>query len=200
MATTANLPAALKAAVEKETRGEAIRWIGRPRPTSAFAHAAPIWAMGIPWSALTFSIFGVLLLAIFAGKPPKRIIPVWEYWAMGAAVVFAGSFALIGAAMLLSPFHAAWTARRTAHIITDRRLITLTSGRSTSVRSFGPAEVLLIERRQHADGSGTLHVVTGFKRDSDGDKIEQRETLVGVADVAKAEVLLRSLRSERRVA
>jgi len=198
MLTLSHLPADLRSAVERETRGEVVRWIGRPRPMTVLAKAAPIWLMGIPWSALTFTIFGALILAVLAGKPPTRVVHPWEYWAMAGAVVFTAGFVLVGLGMLLAPIYAAMKARRTVHVITDRKLLTITAGRSTSVGSIAPAEILRIDRQQRPDGAGTLRVVTGIGRDSDGDKYERTEELIGVAEAQKAEVLLRALISGSR--
>lgn len=194
------LPFALRTAVERETRGEAIRWIGRPRPRAVFARTTAAWLIGVPWSALTFGIFGSMVAVLVVGKPPTRVVPAWEYLLFLAMTLFTGAFALVGLALLLSPFLAWWKARHTAHVITDQRLLTVSAGRTVGVTSHGPGEILSLDKRQRADGSGSLKVVTGFTTDSDGDRLTLSEHLVAVEDVAKAEVLLRQLQARRHSA
>lgn len=194
------LPAGLASAVRQEVRGERIQWLGQPKPSAAFRSATPVWLMGVPWSALTFTIFGALVLAVFFGKAPVRVIPQWEYAAMGAALIFTGAFALVGLGMLLAPIWAWWKARHTVHVITDKRLATLTTGRSTRIRSVLPHQLLRFERKERADHSGSLRIVTGYAKDSDGDRTEFSEDLVGIPDVSKVEQLLRRMqvRAENR--
>jgi len=196
MKLLSDLPPRLAAAAKRETRGELVRWIGRPSSAVAFRASLPIWLMGVPWSALMFTIFGVLLAAVFSGKSPTRQIPQWEYFAMGAAILFTGGFVLIGLGMLATPPFAAWKARRTAYVITDKRLLTITTGRRTTIRSVEPHRLLSLQRNEHANGSGTLTIVTGHAKGSDGDRMDLSEQLIGVPDVAKAERLLRALAAD----
>lgn len=58
-----DLPREAADAIVAETRGEIVTRAGRPTPSGAFWRTTPIWLMGIPWSALTFGIFGALLAA-----------------------------------------------------------------------------------------------------------------------------------------
>ncbi len=190
-----DLPHDLAAALKRETKGELIRWTSRPDGGRAFLGASPIWLMGVPWSALTFTLFGLLFASIFLSPLPERPFPAWEYVAMGAALIFAGSFVLVGVAMLLAPFIAWHQAQRTVHAITGKRLVTVTTVRSTSVKSVLPAQLVSFERRERADGSGTLKIVTGYEKDSEGDRITLSEELIGVASVAAAEQLLRKLKA-----
>lgn len=158
-----------------------------------FRSAMPMWFMGVPWSALMLTLFGVLCAAIFWAKPPTREIHQFEYFAMGAAFLFTGAFTLLGLGMLGYPFWAAGKARRTVHVITDKRLITLTAGRHTEIRSVEPHQIVSYQRSERADGSGSLRLVTGYEKDSDGDRVEMTEHLIGIPEVAKVERLLREL-------
>lgn len=196
MVTLNHVPRHLAAAAKRETQGEIIRWIGQPSPGTSFSTATPIWLMGVPWSALTFTIFGVLVAAVLSGPPPQRAVPAWEYAAMVAALLFTGAFALLGAGMMLAPFWAAWKAHQTIHVITDKRLVTIAAGRATRIVSVLPREIRSLVRTERTDGGGSLRIVTGYGRDSDGDNVERSETLIGVPEVAKAERLLRELQAQ----
>lgn len=192
-----DLPHDLAAALKRETKGELIRWTSRPDPGRAFLGASPIWLMGVPWSALTFTLFGFLFASIFFSPPPERSVPPWEYVAMGAALIFAGSFVLIGLAMLFAPFLAWHQAQRTVHAITDKRLVSVIAGRSTSIKSVLPAQLVSFERKERADGSGTLKIVTGYEKDSEGGRVTLSEELIGVSSVATAERLLQELQAKK---
>lgn len=186
---------ALEKAIRLETSGEKVLWTGKPSATAVFRKTLPIWIMGIPWSALTFTMLGILVLAIFFRPPTTRVIPTWEYFMMGAFLIFVGVFVMIGAGMLGAPFWAAWKAGRTAHVITNKRLITVTVGRKIDIKSILPEQLLGFDRQQSADGSGSLTITTGHVRDSDGDRTRLTEDLVGLPDIAKVEKLLRELKA-----
>ncbi|MBA4066387.1 MAG: hypothetical protein C0501_22270 [Isosphaera sp.] len=65
-------------------------------------------------------------------------------------------FLTVGLGMLLAPVWAAYKATNTVYVVTDRRAVVFDGGWSTHVRSFGPADLTAVERRQRPDGSGDL--------------------------------------------
>ena len=187
------LPAWLEAAVQRETAGESVRWIGRPGAWRAFAWTSLIWIFGIPW--LAFSLFweatvvGSLLMskgAPFAGSMGQTM-----GWVMA---LFGLPFVLIGLAMLMAPFAAFRTARRTVYALTNKRFITITEGRTRRVKSVLPDLIRSIERKERPDGSGNLRLILGFENDGDGGAVTKTEDLVGIADVRKVETLLMDLK------
>jgi hypothetical protein len=96
------------------------------------------------------------------------------------------------------PFIAWRVARNTVHVLGDRRFVTLTNGRKLKVKSFITAAITRTERTERRNGSGTLKVVFGSRRDSDGDKVDDEEVLYGIRDVRKAERLVRSRIDDHR--
>lgn len=181
------LPPDAVSAIKAETRGEIVRWAGRPDAGRAFRSGFAVYFFGIPWSALTFTIFGSLIAAILFGKPPTRSVHNFEYVMMAAAVIFTGAFAAVGVALLLTPFWSGWKAKHTVYVITDKRVITIVTGRTTVVTAITADKILKLERREKRDGSGTLAIVTGYGKDSDGDRVEERIELFGIRDVRAAE-------------
>ena len=156
------LPAWLEAAVQRETAGKSLRWIGRPGAWRAFAWTSLIWIFGIPW--LAFSLFwegavlGSLLMskgAPFAGSTGQTM-----GWVMA---LFGLPFVLIGLGMLLAPFAAFRTARRTVYALTNKRFITITEGRTRHVKSILPDLIRSIERKERPDGSGNLRLILGLR-------------------------------------
>lgn len=187
------LPAWLEAAVQRETVGESVRWTGRPGAWRAFAWTSLIWIFGIPW--LAFSVFweatvvGSLLLS--KGAPPAGSMGQTMGWVMA---LFGLPFVLIGLGMLLAPFAAFRTARRTVYALTNKRFITITQGRTRHVKSVLPDLIRSIERKERRDGSGNLRLILGYEKDGDGDTVTKAEDLVAIPEVRKVENMLMDLK------
>jgi hypothetical protein len=197
MSWMADLPPADIAAIEAETRGEIVRWAGKPNAGRAFLYSFGVYAVGVPWSALTFTIFGALLASIISavtGDSSNRPIALGEYAIMGFTVAFAFPFVAIGVGMLASPFWVLSKARRTLHVITDRSVLTIVAGRTSEVTSIDPKRIAKTTRRERRDGSGTLTIYTGHEKDSDGDIVAQSEKFFSVPDVKAAEQAVEQLR------
>jgi hypothetical protein len=102
--------------------------------------------------------------------------------------------------MLAAPFGLARTARNTVHLITDRRVVTIIANRvRTTVTTVFPADVVTVERTERPDGAGSLKLVLGSYRDSDGDKQSTTAEISNVPDVRRAEQLILAMRAEKRV-
>ncbi len=185
-------------AIKVETRGEIVRWAGKPDAGRAFRRAFAIYAMAIPWCAITFTVFGVLLAAVLSGKPVTRAVSPWEYAMMGAFVLFSSAFVAAGLAMLATPFWVRSKARRTIFAITDKRILTVVTGRSQTVTTVVPDHIVKIEREEKRDGSGTLTLVTGYEKDSDGDPVTKSEELYAVRDVRAAARAVEEMRDTTR--
>lgn len=190
MSNLNDLPHRLRAAVVKEFEGERIVWTGRPGAGRAFLATLPIWLFAIPWTVFSVGWTGFALFAgLLSGKPPPSTAQ-----SMMAVVfpLFGLPFVLIGIYMLAMPLRAWLGARNTVHVLGDRRFATVTVGRKLKVKSFMTSAITHTERTERRDGSGTLKVVFGNKRDSEGDKVEEAEVLYGIRDVRKAERLVRA--------
>lgn len=187
----------LARAVMSETEGETISWAAQPSACRALFGSFPVYLMGIPWSAITFTLFGTLVAVAFFSPKPDRVIAMWEYFAMAAALLFTGSFALVGLGMLLIPIYVYWRASRTVFAITDRRILTIIAGRGGTVQSIDPERIMKLERRDADGGRGTLRIVTGYRKDSDGDILTQADELYAVPDVRAAESAVADLRDRR---
>lgn len=172
-----------------------MRWAGRPGPVRALWRTVPIWLMGIPWLALSGGMLGVLVASIFFSPKPDRFISPGEHAMMGIAIIFLIGFSLIGIGMVGAPFWVWWKSRRMVYVVTDRRLIRIGwgRGRARQVKSFNPARLVALDRKQKADGSGTLTVTVSYFKDSDGETSSDSEMLVNVPDVAVADRLLREM-------
>jgi hypothetical protein len=198
MSTIATLPRHMREAVASEFAGERILWLGQPSPARTLLVALPIWLFAVPWTAFALGWEYMALAGWLSGKPS----PSGTHTIMGIAFpLFGLPFVLVGLGMMSAPFLAWREARRTVHVIGERRLVTMTIGGKISVKSHPTAAIVRTERSERRGGSGTLKVVTGIRRDSDGDRVEDSETLIGIAEVRKVERLLAAaMDNERRAA
>lgn len=191
------LPDELDARVRSElAHGEQLLWVGQPRPSRFARMTIPIVLFGIPWTG--FAIFWTTMAS-------------WGLWgnAGGAQNVGPGflfsicfplfglPFILIGLGMLSSPFWARRRAKRTCYAVTNRRAILLAAGafRGVEVRSYRPADLTKMFRRENADGSGDIvfEEITQVRstRDSSSTTRTQERGFLGIENVREIEELLR---------
>ena len=198
MSTMAHLPRRMRDAVTKEFQGERILWAGRPSATRSLLVSLPIWLFAIPWTAFALGWEWMALGGWLSGKPS----PSTTHTIMGVVFpLFGVPFVLVGLGMMATPFWAWQWARRTVHVIGDKRLVSLTVGRRLKVKTYPVGNVVRTERTEWRDGAGTLKVVTGVSRDSDGDKVETTEVFYGIPEVGKVErLLLARVDGDRRAA
>lgn len=167
--------------------GECVQWAGQPRPKSQRASFG-IWLFAVPWTA--FALFWESLALIPLTQSLKGValgIPT------GFGIVFplfGVPFIVIGLAMLAAPFLAMHKASRTVHAVTDRRLLTVVTGRATKVESAFIDRIGPVERVSGEDGWGTIRVQTMSRIDSDGDRQTERLQWIGIPDVVIVERLI----------
>lgn len=190
------LPEHIAAVVRRETPGELIRWTGRPSAKQALLWSMLIWLFAIPWTAFSLFWEGMVLAPFITGAPQ---VPGanWGKVGMGVAVLFGLPFVLIGIGMMAAPFFIWRRAKAVVYVITDKRLLTVEaySGHA-KVKTLWPDRIVSIERTERADGSGTLKLLLGQRRDSEGDMVAETEVISAVPDVRRAEQLLTDFRPQ----
>ena len=186
MDLTAPGPDTLELALQRELRaGERVLWRGRRLPRVAW-QSLGIWLFAIPWTA--FSLFWTTMA--FAGAQAfEESAGVLGY----AFPLFGTPFIAVGLGMLSAPFLPLFGARRTLFAVTDQRLLRIYLGRRLKTKSVGAGSIGPIERNERSNGSGTLKIVIGSHRDSDGDRQTDHFELGEVADVLSAESKVREL-------
>lgn len=192
-------PGALPDAVQLESalrgdlaRGERVLWHGIPAPrylNSAFA----IWVFAIPWTVFSLGWTGVAL-TVYASTfaDPDAGAARWWGWIMP---LFGTPFIAVGGWMLYQPIRLRAEAGRTLHVLTDRRLMSLTLGRTRITKSVDLGKLGPVTVKARANGWGDLSVETGSSTDSDGDRRTDRFEMIGVPDIARLQRLL----TERRL-
>ncbi len=186
-----DLSAQLRAELE---RGERLLWTAQPIAARAMRAAFVLYIFAIPWTA--FSLFWEAMalspwLALRGQEDPTGGIQT----AVGIVFpLFGLPFIAIGFWMLAKPFVAAAKARRTIYGLTDRRAVIAVfgEGKASEIESYGYEKMgPEMERKERADGSGSLYFA--FKRtvDSDGDPRTERKGFEEIPSVREAESKLR---------
>ena len=199
MNSTTYLPPPLAKALKAETAGDPVLFATQPQPWPTFRATLPIWIMGIPWTMLTTGLLVMALAGPWSGTAPPDSLGLGGALATIMLSVFILVFVAVGWGMMLSPFWAYWKARHTVYAVTKKRLIILTLGRTLKVQSIEPAGMRGFTRHERRNGSGTLTILQGFEKDSDGDKVEKTETLWCVPAVKRLETLLQELRTRHKM-
>lgn len=156
----ASLPDELDARVRSELEdGEQLLWVGQPRPGRFARMSLPIVLFGIVWTA--FSLFWITVASwmVFFKAAPGVNNAGWRIGGLFACFpLFGIPFVLIGLGMLSTPLLLRRRAKRTFYALTDRRAILWEAGAfgSMDVRSYRPAALKKMYRRDYNDGSGDL--------------------------------------------
>jgi hypothetical protein len=187
------LPLSLRRRVEAELQpGERILWAGMPSPVRALLPSLFLFVFGVGWSSLTFTWEYIAVRSMLIGRPAGEEANMPS--GMGVMFALFGiPFVLVGVALLSAPFFVALQAMMTTHVVTDRRLLTVTGGPWKQVETRDPGALTFLNRRDHRNGRGTLRLGFGTTRDSDGDARSVETAWAGIPDVRQAEEAVREL-------
>lgn len=195
MTTGYDLPRTVFEAVEAKTAGLDVHWVGRPDWRVIFKWSMLIWLFAVPWTL--FSVGWTVGAAVMIWGPPSANMSSTMQTIIGIIFPLWGlPFIGIGIAMLASPIWLAQTARHTAYVVTTDALMTIAAGRSgtVTVTTLPLGQILSTVLKEWPGGYGTLRLLKGWKKDSDGDQVRDEETLVGIPEAARVEALINSLR------
>lgn len=172
----------LRVAATELAPGERLVWADRPAPSARRRRwLVPLFALALAGVAAFWTLQ--------AGEA-------------GSVAPFGLVFVAIGVLIAVRSFRR--RARQTVYAVTDRRLLIIRDGRSRRVRSFQPADIASLERRERPDGSGD--VIFGqetvirddlrLRRDGPPSHRVRRNEIgfFGVADVQRVEQAIRELR------
>jgi hypothetical protein len=184
------LPEDLDARVHAALRpGEQLLWVGQPQPSRFARSSIGLVLFGIPWTA--FAIFWVTLASFGALQIGQGVgVISWAF------PLFGVPFVVIGLGFLSSPYWMRRKAKRTCYALTNRRALVWEAGvfGSVEVRSYQPADLTKIVRRDYADGSGDLVFEERMVQRSGkgGTNVSTQERgFLGIANVRDIEELLR---------
>ena len=100
--------------------------------------------------------------------------------------------------MLGSPLWQYWRGRKTIYAVTNERLLIITGGILSSVKSYTPADIDDIERKESPDGSGTIIFARKKRSGGKGGSYTVKIGFFGVPDVRKVERYIIELTKRER--
>lgn len=175
--TMQRLAPALKKKLNAELQaGEAIVWLGQPRPGRLMLKGFVLWLFFIPWTA--FALLWMAGAAQF--KLPTLHDPATWF------ALFGLPFVLIGVAGLSAPLWIYFAARQSVHAITNRRALTISGMRAFGIEGYTRAQISHIERVERGDGSGDLILVKTPMRNGRGTHCEGFFAIADVRGAATA--------------
>jgi hypothetical protein len=125
--------------------GELINWAWQPDPGYIRRQMGGLWLFFVPWTA--FALF-----AVVGGYRQDGLFSM---------VVFMGVlFALLGLFFLTRPARFAAEARRSIHVLTNRRLFTLETGTASKPTSYDLADIESISNFENRAGLGGVMFYT----------------------------------------
>lgn len=147
---------------------------------------------GVGWSIITFWLTAKAAAAAFGvawdGKPSLDFASPWGPVMLLLVLV---PFVAIGVMFLIAPFRTVAESRRTVHVVTDARLLSIVTGSKPKIESIKLASINFIRRRDRSDGSGNVEVAYGVEKDGDGDPRPLTVNWYGIPDVKQAETAIR---------
>src|SRR5262245_64487904 len=184
------LPTALRARLERELRPrERLVYAGLPSPWRTALPTVPLFVFGLFWTSIS-GFIAVLFAGLLLGYGPSP--PPVPRWLAGVASIVGMLFVLVGVLLLASPFYRWLKARRTVHAVTGTRLLTVVDAPWRAVESVETG-ITSVQRKDIANGAGTLAIGCGTERDAEGDPIEVLSWWRGIPDVERAEDAVRAL-------
>ncbi len=183
----AGLPHSLQAMVEGELdRDERVLWAGQPMAGRMIRAALPASFFGLLWGSFAVFWFGQVFWPArqaVVGAPFELVLPF-----------IALPFVIVSLRKIASPLRIGVAARRTAYVVTDRRVIVFRGGpRGTQVRSFTPEALRELERRQFPDGSGDLVFGRDMRTSARGRYRSAEGGFLAIPDVKSVEELVRAM-------
>ncbi len=185
--------AKLRLALERELApDEVVQWHGwqlgqiDPRTFVSYIFA-------VPWTVFSVAWTGVAATAVAMSNQTGLGLLAWAF------PLFGTPFVAVGAWMLWRPFVPLWEHGRVLYVVTDRRVLKLSIGRTLSIKTVPADRIGLIQRSERADGAGTLSLAIRIGRDSDGDKQTETFDISLVADVMGAQTAIDRIATSARL-
>ncbi len=174
----------LRLALERELHpNETVQWhgwqMGRIDPRHFLGYV-----FAVPWTAFSLAWTGIAFTAVLASEQTGLGLFAWAF------PLFGLPFIAVGAWLLSRPFVPLWERGRVLYVVTDRRALKLSGGRQQTITTAPGDRIGLVQRREWADGSGTLRLAIRVGRDSDGDRQTESFDIGLVADVIGAQAAI----------
>jgi len=174
--------------------GESLQWTGTADPARAAISALPASLFGLPFAG--FALFW--MTAAYRGShaisksSTNPIGGVFSFFPL-----FGLPFLLIGLGVVFSPLLAYLKAQKTAYAVTDKRVLVITGGRTRTVRSCTPADIVSVDHREREGGTGDVIIRTSGVIQNRNSLSQVTVGLLGVSNVKEVARLVLNLHSQR---
>ena len=174
--------------------GESLQWTGTADAGRAAISALPAMIVGIPFAG--FALFWIT--AAYRGthavsrSSSHPVTGVFSFFPL-----FGLPFLLIGLGIVSAPLFAYFKALKTAYAITDKRVLVITDGRTRSVKSYTPADMVSVDHRERAGGTGDVIIRTNGIIQQRNSISQASVDLLGVNNVKEVARLVLNLHAQR---
>ncbi len=175
--------------------GESLQWTGTADASRAALSVLPAAIFGIPFAA--FALFWITTAyrgthAISKSASANPIAGVFSFFPL-----FGLPFLLIGFGIVFSPLLAYFKGLKTVYAVTDKRVLVITDGRTRSVRSCTPADIISVDHRERTGGTGDVIIRTNSIMQTRNSLSQMTIGLLGVNNVKEVARLVLILHSQR---
>lgn len=190
------LPTVLRQVVEREFGDERVLSTWHKNPDKEFRAGFRAWLIGLPWTA------GALYWASTVLQDIQHAVSLGRGMGFANVLKFFVGLLLIalGIWILARPWYAAWIARNWVIAVGEVRLRYIRIGRHQLLitRTLWLSAISLVLRKERPDGSGSLRLVMGRSRDTDGEVVDRIEEIPIVPDVRALEDIIVAARDRLR--
>ena len=174
--------------------GESLQWTGTADAGRSALSALPAAVFGIPFAG--FALFWITMAyrgSHAISKSSSSIGGAFSFFPL-----FGLPFLLIGLGIVFAPLLVYRKALNTVYGITDKRVLVITGGRTRTVRSCTPADILSVDHRERAGGTGDVIIRTNAIVPYGNNSLSQMTVgLLGVNNVKEVARLVLNLHSQR---
>jgi hypothetical protein len=169
--------------------GESLYWTGTADPNRAAISALPAAFFGIPFAG--FAVFWISQ-AYRATSDMSR--STTNSFAHGFRVfpLFGIPFLIVGLGIVLAPLWAFLRGGNTVYAITN--------GRTRTVKSVTPADIVSIDHRERPDGSGDIIILTTGTIRTNNSTSQVKVALFGIPNVKQVAQQVLTLHTQRPAA
>lgn len=175
--------------------GESLQWTGTADAGRSALSALPATLFGIPFAG--FAIFW--MTAAFRGThamsksaSANPVAGVFSFFPL-----FGLPFLLIGLGIVFAPLLAYFKGLKTVYAVTDKRVLVITDGRTRTVRSCTPADIISVDHRERAGGTGDVIIRTNSIMQARNSLSQMTIGLLGVSNVREVARLVLNLHAQR---
>jgi len=177
--------------------GESLYWTGTADPGRAAISALPAAVFGIPFAG--FALFW-MNTAFHATSAMHRSSNNAFANSFSVFPFFGLPFLLVGMGIVLAPLWAYLKGRSTVYAVTNQRVLVISGSNSRSVKSYMPNDILGVEHRERADGSGDIVILTNAITRTNNMTSQVKVALCGVPNVKQVAQQVLALHAQRPAA